>query len=123
MAVWRDRRYTRQRAVFGEETARSALLSRCCVYLTICTNPLENNLMLWKGERTSVTWIRNTPTPTRQWHDLKVRIAGTKVAGHLDGKQALPGACRAAAGLGRIGLWSKADNHVYFDDIIVTPDD
>ena len=53
-------------------------------YLTIRANPLENNLVLWKfekGKRSSVTWIRNTPTPTRQWHDLKVRITGTKVAG------------------------------------------
>ncbi|MGA6963629.1 MAG: hypothetical protein WBZ51_08420, partial [Xanthobacteraceae bacterium] len=58
-------------------------------YLTIRANPLENNLVLWKfekGTRSSVKWIRNTPTPTRQWHDLKVRIAGTKVEGYLDGK-------------------------------------
>jgi hypothetical protein len=47
-------------------------------YLTIRANPLEKNLMLWKfeeGKRSSVTWIRNIPTATRQWHDLKVRIA------------------------------------------------
>src|SRR5262249_35676846 len=44
-------------------------------------NPLENNLVLWKlekGKRSSVKWIRNTPTPTRQWHDLEARIAGPK---------------------------------------------
>src|SRR6516225_1982146 len=43
-------------------------------YLTVRANPLENNLVLWKfekGKRSSVKWIRNTPTPTRQWHDLK----------------------------------------------------
>src|SRR5262249_41414718 len=37
-------------------------------YLTLRANPLENNLVLWKfenGKRTSVKWIRNTPTPTR----------------------------------------------------------
>jgi hypothetical protein len=58
-------------------------------YLTVRANPLENNLVLWKfekGKRSSVKWIRNTPTPTRQWHDLKVRIAGLKVAAYLDGK-------------------------------------
>src|SRR5476651_2011323 len=56
-------------------------------YLTIRANPLENNLVLWKfekGKRSSVKWIRNTPTPTRQWHDLKVRISGAKVEGYLD---------------------------------------
>ena len=67
-------------------------------YLTIRANPLENNLVLWKfekGKRSSVKWIRNTPTPTRQWHDLKVRIAGTKVAGYLDGKLYLEHVCRS----------------------------
>src|SRR5499426_3766126 len=58
-------------------------------YLTVRANPLENNLVLWKfenGRRSSVKWIRNTPTPTRQWHDLRVRITGTKVEGYLNGK-------------------------------------
>jgi hypothetical protein len=48
-------------------------------YLTIRANCLENNLVLWKfekGRRSSVEWVRNTPTASRQWHDLKVRIAG-----------------------------------------------
>lgn len=91
-------------------------------YLTIRANPLENNLVLWKfekGKRSSVKWIRNTPTATRQWHELRVRIAGTKVAGYLDGKlyleQVLP---QPVAG--RVGLWSKADSRVYFDDFTAT---
>src|SRR6266576_4854118 len=47
-------------------------------YLTVRASPLENNLVLWKfekGKRSSVKWIRDTPTPRRQWHELKVRIA------------------------------------------------
>jgi hypothetical protein len=94
-------------------------------YLTVRANPLENNLVLWKfekGKRSSVTWIRNTPTSTRQWHDLKVRIAGTKVAGYLDGKLYLEHVLPQPVS-GRIGLWSKADSHVYFDDFTVTPAD
>jgi hypothetical protein len=61
-------------------------------YLALRANPLENNLVLWKferGKRSSVKWIRDTPTPTRQWHELKVRIAGTKIEGYLDGKRYL----------------------------------
>jgi hypothetical protein len=94
-------------------------------YLTVRANPLENNLVLWKferGKRSSVTWIRNTPTPTRQWHDLKVRITGTKVAGYLDGKLYLEHVLPQPVS-GRVGLWSKADSHVYFDDFTVTPSD
>jgi len=94
-------------------------------YLTIRANCLENNLVLWKfekGKRSSVTWIRNTPTATRQWHDLKVRIAGNKVAGYLDGKLYLEHVLPQPVS-GRVGLWSKADSHVYFDDFTVTPAD
>jgi hypothetical protein len=94
-------------------------------YLTIRANPLENNLVLWKfekGRRSSVKWIRNTPTPTRQWHDLKVRIAGPKVEGYLDGKLYLEDTLPEPVS-GRIGLWSKADSHMYFDDYTVIPAD
>src|SRR6185295_11338081 len=92
-------------------------------YLTVRANPLENNLVLWKfekGKRSSVKWIRNTPTPTRQWHDLKVRIAGTKVEGYLNGERYLEHVLPAPV-VGRVGLWSKADSYVYFDDYTVTP--
>jgi len=94
-------------------------------YLTLRANPLENNLVLWKfekGRRSSVKWIRNTPTPTRTWHDLKVRIAGKKVEGYLDGKLYLEHDLPASVA-GRIGLWSKADSYVYFDDYTVTAAD
>jgi len=94
-------------------------------YLTVRANPLENNLVLWKfemGKRSSVKWVRNTPTATRQWHDLKVRIAGTKVEGYLDGKLYLEHVLPERVS-GRIGLWSKADSHMYFDDYTVTPAD
>ena len=92
-------------------------------YLTVRANPLENNLVLWKfekGKRSSVKWIRNTPTPTRQWHDLN--IAGPKVAAYLDGKPYLEHVLPEPVS-GRIGLWSKADSHMYFDDFTVTPAD
>jgi len=94
-------------------------------YLTVRANPLENNLVLWKfekGKRSSVKWIRNTPTPTRQWHDLKVRVAGKNVEGYLDGKLYLEHVLPEPVS-GRIGLWSKADSHMYFDDYTVTPAD
>jgi hypothetical protein len=92
-------------------------------YLALRANPLENNLVLWKfenGRRSQVKWIRNTPTPTRTWHDLKIKIAGKKVEGYLNGKLTLEHEWTAPIA-GRIGLWSKADSHVYFDDYTVTP--
>jgi hypothetical protein len=92
-------------------------------YLTIRANPLENNLVLWKfekGKRSSVKWIRNTPTPSRQWHDLKIRITGTKVEGYLNGKLYLEDTLPQPVS-GRVGLWSKADSYVYFDQFSAIP--
>jgi hypothetical protein len=92
-------------------------------YLTIRANCLENNLVLWKfekGRRSQVKWIRNTPTASRQWHELKVRIAGDQVEGYLDGKLYLEHTLPEPVS-GRIGLWSKADSYMHFDDFAAAP--
>jgi hypothetical protein len=94
-------------------------------YLTVRANCLENNLVLWqfvKGKRSSVKWVRNTPTASRQWHDLKVRIAGAKIEGYLDGKLYLEHTLAQPVS-GRIGLWSKADSRMYFDAYTATAAD
>lgn len=90
-------------------------------YFTLRANPLEDNLVLWKyerGRRTSVKWVRNTPTPSAQWHELKLTVSGTRVEGYLDGKLYLTHVLDMPVS-GRIGLWSKADSVVYFDDFRV----
>jgi hypothetical protein len=91
-------------------------------YLTLRANCLENNLILWqfvKGRRSSVSWVRNTPTASRQWHDLKVRISSTKIEGYLDGKRYLEHTLATPVS-GKVGLWSKADSHMYFDAFTVS---
>src|SRR5215217_5586747 len=92
-------------------------------YLTIRANCLENNLVLWKfekGKRSSMKWIRSTPTASHQWHDLNIRISGNMVEGYLDGKLYLEHTLPEAVS-GRIGLWSKADSYMHFDEFTATP--
>lgn len=92
-------------------------------YLIVRANALENNLVLFqyvRGKRSSVKWIRNTPTATQQWHDLKVDVSGNAVKGYLDGKLYLEHTLASAVS-GKIGVWSKADSFVYFDDFKVRP--
>jgi hypothetical protein len=92
-------------------------------YLVLRGNALENNLVLFKyvhGKRSSVKWIRNTPTATRQWHDLKLTIEGVSVKGYLDGNLYLEETLTAPVS-GKVGLWSKADSVVHFDQFRVTP--
>ena len=79
-------------------------------------------LELASSMRGASGWVRNTPTATRQWHDLKVRISGAKVEGYLDGKLYLEHTLAQPVS-GRIGLWSKADSHMYFADYTVTTTD
>ena len=90
-------------------------------YLILRANCLEDNLVLFKyerGNRSTLKWIRNTPTPSKQWHDLKLVVQGKNIKGYLDGKLYLEHALSEPVS-GRIGLWSKADSVVYFDDIRV----
>lgn len=92
-------------------------------YYTVRANPLEDNLVLWRlerGQRSSVKWVRNTPTPSRQWHELKVEVRGRIVKSWLDGHLYLTHELPQPVS-GRIGLWSKSDSVVYFDDLKVTP--
>ena len=90
-------------------------------YLALRANALENNLVLWKfehGKRSSVKWIRNTPTPTRQWQELKLVVDGAVVKGFLNGKLYLEHTLPTPV-FGKVGVWSKADSVVYFDDFRV----
>jgi hypothetical protein len=85
-------------------------------YLAIRANCLENNLVLWrfeKGKRSSVEWVRNTPTATRQRHDLQSLHRGQQGRG-LSRRQALSAALPEPVS-GKIGLWSKADSYMHFD--------
>ena len=91
-------------------------------YLILRANCLEDNLVLFKyehGKRSSVKWIRNTPTSSRQWHDLKLQVQGANVKGYLDGKLYLEHTLPVPV-FGKVGVWSKADSVVYFDQYRVT---
>jgi hypothetical protein len=92
-------------------------------YLAIRANCLENNLVLWtfeKGLRSSIEWVPDTPTASRQWHDLRLRIAGNRVEGILDGRFHLQHVLPEPVS-GKIGLWSKADSYMHFDQFSAIP--
>jgi len=87
-------------------------------YLALRANPLENNLVLWKfekGKRSSVEWVKNVPTPSKEWHELKLVVKGSKVEGYIGSQKYLSFTLPQPVS-GRVGVWSKADSVVYFDD-------
>ena len=90
-------------------------------YMVLRANPLENNLVLWRferGRRSSVKWIRNTPTPSGTWVTLRLVVTPNAVEGYIDVKPLLQHAMPAIAG--RVGVLSKADSQVLFDDLRVS---
>jgi hypothetical protein len=94
-------------------------------YLALRANALENNLVLWrvvKGKRSSVKWIRNTPTASGQWHDLKLVVKARNLEGWLDGKRVMEHTLGQAVA-GRVGIWTKADSVCLFEAFTVVGGD
>ena len=90
-------------------------------YLILRANCLENNVVLWKyvqGKRSPVKWAYRIITPPGQWFTLTMNVRGKKILGSLNGKQVFEFDNPDAID-GKVGLWSKADSVVYFDDFSV----
>jgi hypothetical protein len=90
-------------------------------YLVVRANPLENNLVLFKmkrGKRKAVRWVRNAKALTNKWYELKVVIKGRNIKGYLNDKMYINYNLREKIN-GKIGLWSKADSYVFFDDFLI----
>lgn len=92
-------------------------------YLGIRANALEDNILYFrvvKGRRTVLEDVRNVPTPSKTWHTLSVELHGSKVTATLDGQKRFEKTLEHPPA-GKVGLWSKADSRVLFDDFTVEP--
>lgn len=90
-------------------------------YWGVRANALEDNVLFFRivrGKRTILETVRGVPTPSKTWHTLKVTLAGRKVEAFVDGVKRLDRTLDAPP-VGRVGLWSKADSHVVFDDFTI----
>lgn len=92
-------------------------------YLTVRYNGTEDNVVLWtfnKGVRKFVNRAATTvPLELGTWHTLKISVHGTQLKSWLDDKPmhdfTLPEPVS-----GKIGVWSKTDSMVQFDDFTYT---
>jgi len=90
-------------------------------YLGVRANALEDNILYFrvvKGKRTVVDTVRNMPTPSRTWHTLAIAVRGKHLAFELDGQTRFEKKLDESS-KGRVGLWSKADSQLLFDDFTV----
>src|SRR5262249_52918945 len=94
-------------------------------YLTIRFNGKEDNLVLWtfnKGVRRFVKrGTEEWPLNTKQWYSMKIVVKGTKLEGYLNDRKLLDYTLQEPVS-GKIGLWSKTDSVIYFDDFNVLAD-
>ena len=87
-------------------------------YYVARANALENNVSLYYTERGSRKTLKyvDAPVALKQWHTLRVEFAGTKIAVSLDGMRYIDFVDDHIAGVGAVGVWTKADSVTAFDD-------
>ena len=90
-------------------------------YYIVRANALENNFRLYRmvnGRRLQFAGA-NVKVSSNQWHTLRVSAQGDHITCWFDGKQLIDAHDKTYA-TGKIGLWTKADSVIAFDDLTVT---
>src|SRR5216684_4571489 len=89
-------------------------------YYVVRANALENNFRLYKmvnGKRIQFAGA-NVKVPPGQWHTLRVVAKGDHITCYFNGKALIDAHDRTYT-TGKIGLWTKADSFIAFDDLQV----
>jgi hypothetical protein len=90
-------------------------------YYIVRANALENNFRLYRmvnGKRLQFAGA-NVKVPANQWHMIRVVAKGDHITCWFDGKQLIDAHDKTYT-TGKIGLWTKADSVIAFDDLTVT---
>jgi hypothetical protein len=88
-------------------------------YLGVRANALEDNALFFRverGRRSILETIRGVETSTHAWHTLVLELRGTALRATLD-DHVIYEPTLDAVPTGHVGLWSKADSQVLFDDL------
>jgi hypothetical protein len=94
-------------------------------------NALEANVVLYRvenGKRTDLpvngsgrTYGKKAPVPKNAWSQLGVTVRGPLFTVSLNGQGLYQVEDATFAGVGKVGLWTKADSVTYFDDFTIVP--
>ncbi len=99
-------------------------------YYIVRANALENNVVLYKmqeGKRISLapkgtpekTYGVKTRVPGDSWNKLGIQVKGSLFTIFLNDERLFEVEDHTFAETGKIGLWTKADSVIYFDDLTV----
>ncbi len=112
---------TRFKPVSGREDQAGGVVWRWKggdTYYVARANALENNVSLYyteKGSRKTIQYV-DAPVAGNAWHLLRVEFTGTRILVMLDGKAYIDVDDSHIAGVGSVGVWTKADSVTLFDD-------
>ena len=100
-------------------------------YYLVRANALEDNVVLYKvenGRRSSIA-PKGTPpktygvshkVPSQTWNTLRVTFNGPLFTVYFNGEKLFDVEDSTFQTAGKVGLWTKADSVIYFDDFEVT---
>jgi hypothetical protein len=99
-------------------------------YYIVRANALEGNVVLYKvenGKRTDLpllgkgrTYGMKEKVPSGEWGTLRVVAEGNHFEVYHNGRKLYEVEDETFKEAGKIGLWTKADSVIYFDDLQVT---
>ncbi len=90
-------------------------------YYVVRANALEDNFRIYhvvKGRRVQFAGANFKVTP-HEWHTIRVEARGNEFRCYYDGQLRITAKDDTFRDAGRIGLWTKADSVIYFDDLTV----
>ncbi len=90
-------------------------------YYIVRANALEDNFRLYhvvNGRRVQFAGANLKVTP-HTWHEIRVEARGDQFKCYYDGQLKITARDSTFKDAGKIGLWTKADSVIYFDDLTV----
>jgi 3-keto-disaccharide hydrolase len=99
-------------------------------YYIVRANAIEGNVVLYKvenGKRTDLplkdegrTYGKKDKVPSGQWNTLRVIAHGNLFGVYHNGKKLYEVEDNTFTEAGKVGLWTKADSVIYFDDLQIS---
>ena len=96
-------------------------------YYVVRANALEDNVVLYRvinGKREDLavkgkgkTYGVMEKVSSKQWHELRCVAKGSLFTIYFDGKNIFQVEDKTFGNAGKIGLWTKADSYIIFDDL------
>lgn len=89
-------------------------------YYVARINALEDNVQLYKfiGGRRTALGSAEVRVSSNHWHLLEVELFGSTLRCHVDGKLLIEKEDSDIVS-GKVGVWTKSDSIIYFDDFTI----